>query len=103
MKSLKINFSILLLVGLILLSFTLLHMKTTTTQMDQITVTDGDTLWTLAAQYVDAEERTEWINTVIAMNFMTTSTIEVGQNLSIPSDEQFNYLGEPTQLAGVNE
>lgn len=99
----RLNSSIITLLAILLLTFTLLHTKSSTEQVDQITVTKGDSLWTLAQQYVDESERAHWIDSVMQLNFMTDSQIQVGQRLTIPSDQKFNYLGEPTQLAGVNE
>lgn len=101
MKRFSINSSIITLLAILLLTFALLHTKSTSQQVDQITVSTGDTLWTLAQQYVDEKERAHWIDSVMKLNFMTDSQIEVGQLLVIPSDQQYNYLGEPTQLAGV--
>lgn len=85
------------------LTFTFLHIKSTNEQTNLITVSNGDSLWTLASQYVDQEERVHWIDSVMQMNFMTDSQIKVGQQLTIPSDVEFDYLGEPTQLAGSEQ
>lgn len=103
MKRFRINSSIVTLLAIILLTFSLLHTKSSSQQVDHITVSKGDSLWTLAKQYVDESERAYWIDSVMQLNFMTDSQIQVGQRLAVPSDEKFNYLGEPTQLAGVEE
>ncbi|MFC4354510.1 LysM peptidoglycan-binding domain-containing protein [Chryseomicrobium palamuruense] len=103
MKRIRINSSILTLLAILLLTFSLLHTKSSSQQVNHITVSTGDTLWTLAQQYVDENERSYWIDSVMKLNFMTDSQIKEGQELVIPSDQKFNYLGEPTQLAGVDE
>ncbi|OZS79333.1 hypothetical protein CF394_02630 [Tetzosporium hominis] len=88
---------------IILFTITTLHFKGQNHQTDAITVSSGDSLWTLAEHYVTETERIHWIDQVMELNQMTDSQILVGQQLVIPSDSQFNYLGEPTQVAGVEE
>ncbi|MBM7705463.1 LysM peptidoglycan-binding domain-containing protein [Chryseomicrobium aureum] len=91
------------LVLIILFTFTSLHFKNQTTGTNEIVISQGDSLWTLAESYVEKDERLHWIDQVMKLNFMTDSKIHVGQTLTIPSTEQFNYLGEPTQLAGTEQ
>ncbi|WP_342525771.1 LysM peptidoglycan-binding domain-containing protein [Chryseomicrobium sp. FSL W7-1435] len=88
---------------IILFTFTTLHLKAQSSGTNEITISTGDSLWTLAELYVESDERLHWIDQVMQLNYMTDSKILVGQRLTIPSEEQFDYLGEPTQLAGTEQ
>lgn len=52
-----------------------------------ITVSNNDTLWSIAEEYMDAghyDSVNEYINEVIRMNSLPNDTICYGQNLIIP-------------------
>lgn len=52
-----------------------------------IVVTNNDTLWSIAAKYMDDEHYdsiTDYINEVKAMNSMTDDVIQYGEHLVIP-------------------
>lgn len=52
-----------------------------------ITISDGDTLWSIAREYMDSEHYDsikEYIKEVKQMNSLTSDTISYGENIIVP-------------------
>ena len=50
-----------------------------------ISVSSGDTLWSLAGQYAGHHDRREWIENLIQLNNLNTSDLQPGQHLALPN------------------
>lgn len=51
----------------------------------EVTVSEGDSLWALAHHHADNRPVNEWIEDVMKMNDLTTSTIHPGTELRLPT------------------
>ncbi len=70
-----------------------------------ITIEHGDNLWSLANKYATTQSTSEWIDKVIELNQLQTSTIKAGYDLRIPSiNDEHNYiLTNETEIAGSEQ
>lgn len=51
---------------------------------EQIVVSQGDTLWTYSKEYGDNIPTKQWIDEVVKVNELTSTTIRAGEKLKIP-------------------
>lgn len=51
---------------------------------EQVVVAQGDTLWNYAQKYGDNIPSEQWIDEVVKVNQLTSTTIRVGEKLKIP-------------------
>ena len=61
---------------------------------EQVTIEQGDTLWTLAEQYRGKMDKHDWIHTVKKQNELTTEAVVSGQTLIVPVEKNSIYLTE---------
>ncbi len=65
----------------------------------EITVSEGDSLWALAHQHADNRPVNEWIEDVVKLNDLATSTIHPGTELRLPSYEKLRNKSFDNQIA----
>ena len=70
---------------------------------EKVTVTEGDTLWGYSIEYGNNLPNDKWIKEVINLNNLSTTTIEVGKELQIPTRKGFGQNDTATNLAGDKE
>lgn len=57
-----------------------------TTEMVQVTVTQGESLWSLAEQFApEGQDPREWIYEVTQINNLETSSLTPGMQLTVPT------------------
>lgn len=66
----------------------------------EITVMEGDTLWGLALHHAENNSREQWMKEVMRLNNLTTATINMGENLLLPTVRTVEEPQIITQLAG---
>lgn len=70
---------------------------------EKVTVSEGDTLWGYSIEYGNSVPNDKWINEVINLNNLSSTTIEVGKELQIPPRKGFRQNDTATNLAGNEE
>lgn len=83
--------------------YVILTHNTDSAQTSQVTIEEGDTLWTLAESFSGSTPHHEWIEEIMKENNLSTAKIIAGQSLEIPSD-QLNFVPDETKIyAGDSE
>lgn len=65
----------------------------------EITVSEGDTLWALAHHHADDRPVNQWIEDVMKLNDLATSTIHAGAELRLPTFQQVQSNQFNNQIA----
>ena len=65
-----------------------------------INIEQGDSLWELAHEYADDEDKQVWIKKVIAMNNLKDGHIKAGEMLEIPANVKGYDSNHETEIAG---
>lgn len=66
----------------------------------EVTIYEGDTLWSLALHHAEDQPAEQWIKEVMAMNGLATTTIRSGDDLRLPAAVTIGREPVPTQIAG---
>lgn len=61
---------------------------------EQITIEQGDTLWSLAEQYSGKMAKHDWINAVKKENALSGEHVVSGQTLIVPIEKNSKYIAE---------
>ena len=100
----KRKLKIILSIGLLLIVL-FLSLENTTAHTDKekeiisYTVSQGDTLWSIAKQQIDEKtDIRQYIYEIKQLNNMTTATIQVGQTIKIIKEEGHNGNVNPSSL-----
>lgn len=100
----KNSFIILFFSLVLLLSFyTILSNNDEQSQMSQVKIEEGDTLWTLAETFSGNTPHHEWIEKIMEENQLSTAKIQAGQSLKIPSDQLKFAPDDSIKLASDSE
>ena len=100
----KNSFIILFFTLILLLSFyTIFSNNDEQSQMSQVKIEDGDTLWTLAETFSGNTPHHEWIDEIMEENQLSTAKIKAGQSLKIPSDQLKFAPDDSIKLASDSE
>ena len=67
---------------------------------EKITVTEGDTLWGYSVQYAENMPTEKWIQEIVKLNNLSSTTIRVGEELRIPQGKGVNRNEIATHMAG---
>ena len=70
---------------------------------EKVTVAEGDTLWGYSLEYGNNVPNDKWIKEVINLNNLSSTTIEVGKELQIPTRKGISQNDIATNLAGDGE
>ena len=70
---------------------------------EKVTVATGDTLWGYSLEYGNNVPNDKWIQEVINLNNLSSTTIEVGKELRIPTRKAINRNDIATNLVGDEE
>lgn len=100
MKFIKNN-SYLLLVVAVCILFTLIgtHKMSNEMEFDKVVVVEGDTLWAYSLKYGQGNiPNDKWINDVVTLNNLTSTTIKVGDELKLP---KIPALVDQTDIATI--
>ena len=54
-------------------------------KFNYVTVTEGQTLWGLAAHYSKDQSQREWIASLVELNNLTATELQPGQKLALPN------------------
>jgi len=54
-------------------------------KFDYVTVTQGETLWGLAAEHAKDQSQRDWIAALVELNNLTTTDLQPGQKLALPN------------------
>jgi LysM repeat protein len=101
MTFIKNNSYLLLIFGLCVIFAIVGTLKSSSTiDYEEVTVSEGDTLWGLAVRYAENKPTEKWIAEVKKMNDLSSVTIIAGEELRIPSVRKVNDHPISTQLAG---
>ena len=66
----------------------------------EITVMEGDTLWGLALHHAENSSKDQWMKEVMRLNNLKTATINMGEDLLLPTVRTVEDPQLITQLAG---
>lgn len=84
----------LVIAFVLFIGFSFLTIKNLTDEVTyaQIIVTEGDTLWAYSKEYAEGIPVEQWIDEVIKVNQLTSTTIKIGEKLKIPvSPDKMSY------------
>ncbi len=85
MTFIKNNSYLLVTLGLFLLfSFAFIKKLENEVAYEQIVVAQGDTLWTYSKEYAEDIPSEQWIDEVVKVNHLSSTTIRAGEKLRIP-------------------
>lgn len=70
---------------------------------EKIIVTEGDTLWGYSVQYAEKVPVERWIEDVMTLNDLSSTTIQVGDELRIPASKGTSPRHVATHMAGEDE
>lgn len=85
MKILKNNFNLILFFALfIMVNILIMNKLKQDNQYEMVIVTEGDSLWTYAEMYANDVPYDRWIEEVMKMNNLASTTIYSGEELQIP-------------------
>ncbi len=69
-----------------------------------VTVSEGDTLWNYSIQYANNVPTDKWIKEIVKLNQLSSTEIQVGKELRIPiKTPQFNQNEVATNTTGDKE
>lgn len=86
---------------LLFFSFTTLKKLEQEVVYEQITVSEGDTLWAYSKEYAGKMPTDKWIDEIIAINHLSSTTIQTGEKLQIPiSTKEIRYNDLATNSMG---
>ena len=69
------------------------------TSYEKIVVTEGDTLWGYSIQYAEKVPTERWIEDVMTLNDLSSTTIHVGEELRIPLGKGTSRRDVATHMA----
>ena len=80
------NNSYLLLIMVLCISFAFIGTKKLENDVvfEEITVSEGDTLWGLSVHYAENMPTEKWIKKVMKLNNLSSATIQMGVELKMP-------------------
>ena len=84
-------FSMLIIFGLLFTGF-LYITDEDITKYEQITISHGESLWSLADHYRGKMSKQDWIHTVEQTNNISKGNIMAGAVLSVPVEENSQYI-----------
>lgn len=85
MSFIKNNHYLLFALALfIVFSFVIFQKLEEEVSYQQVVVSQGDTLWTYSKEYGENVPIEQWIDEVVRINELTTTTIKTGEKLRIP-------------------
>ncbi|TSI10122.1 LysM peptidoglycan-binding domain-containing protein [Lysinibacillus sp. BW-2-10] len=90
----KNNYIVVLFIAFVIMGAFLLIMDNGDSTYEHIEINHGDTLWSLAEQYRGNMTVQAWIEKVKLENNMNHEKIIVGQVISIPVNEDSNYMAQ---------
>lgn len=67
---------------------------------EKVTVAEGDTLWGYSIQYGNNVPSDKWIKEIKQLNNLSSTTIQVGKELRIPTRNGLNHNDIATHVAG---
>lgn len=96
MTFIKNNHYLLLALGLFI-TFTFITIKNLEQEVvyERIVVTEGDTLWAYSQKYAADMPVERWIDEVIKVNDLSSTSIKVGEQLKLPvksSEVEYNHI-----------
>lgn len=96
------NNSYLLLIMVLCLTFAFIGTKKLEKDIayDEITVSEGDTLWDLSIQYGENMSTEQWIAQVKKLNNLTSTKIIAGNDLKLPVTNTIEKNEIATHFAG---
>lgn len=100
------NNSYLLLVVVLCIIFTVVGIKKMEQEVayQHLIVAEGDTLWDYSIQYANNVPSDKWIKEIIKLNNLSSTTIQVGDELRIPTKvQQFDRSNIATHITGEEE
>lgn len=68
---------------------------------EQITIEQGDTLWSLAEQYSGKMTKHDWVHAVIRDNALHSEDVISGQVLAVPVEKNSAYIAERNEPSHV--
>lgn len=96
MTFIKNNHYLLLALGLfITFTFVTLNKLEHEVAYEQIVVTEGDTLWAYSQAYAEGMPSEQWIDEVIKVNDLASTSIKVGETLKLPvklNEVEYNHI-----------
>ncbi|MCH7321659.1 LysM peptidoglycan-binding domain-containing protein [Solibacillus sp. MA9] len=104
MKKFKLNsFTSMLLAFSILLFTFLIFEDEKIEKYEQVTIVQGDTLWSLAETYRGKMAKNDWINFVKEENGLQDEKVLYGQVLVVPVEKESYYIANLNQNDSTNE
>ncbi|MCZ2258739.1 cell division suppressor protein YneA [Sporosarcina sp. G11-34] len=96
------NNSYLLLILVLCITFSFIGTKKIGADfaVEEVTISEGDTLWGLSVQYGDNISSEKWIEQVMKLNNLTSVNIQIGHDLKIPRVNAMDRNDIATNLAG---
>lgn len=71
---------------------------------EQLVVTEGDTLWAYSVQYAEDVPQDIWINEIVKLNNLVSTSIQAGDELRIPvTPQKIIYNEIATNITGDEE
>ena len=86
------NMHIVLLAIISIILIAIVYVTDENVEQQQITIVQGDTLWTLSDLYRGKMSTEDWIAEVKQTNYLQTDHILVGEQLVIPVEETSYYV-----------
>ena len=103
MKKIKLNsFTSMFLVFSILLLALIFHKDNNIELYEQVSITQGDTLWSLAEQYRGKMATHDWINEVKKENGLRDGKVVSGQILVVPVEKEAQYIVQLNDSSDVS-
>lgn len=104
MKKFKLNSFTSLLLAFSIVMFTFLIFEDEKIEKyEQVTIVQGDTLWSLAETYRGKMDKNDWINFVKKENGLWDEKVLSGQVLIVPVVKDSYYIANLNQIESTNE
>lgn len=59
--------------------------EATKAHFNYVSVSSGETLWSLASTYAKGQDPRDWIASVVDLNNLTSNNLQAGQRLALPN------------------